>query len=427
MLNILYLFQNKRISLAFLVFQVMLVVILILPNHIYAENITLSRAIKLTLNKNPELKVYQFRDKSLNGEIQTAGLTPGYVLGANIDSLGGSNAENNPANPNFGITLSSVIELGGKRDARVQMVNAKRSKLQVARETTALDLMAEVMRRYIAILAAQERIKVAIQAQGIAQDTLDTVKKRVTSGISPMADMKRAMARLSQEKLSVIKERQQLKYLRSALSMLWGDKTPNFTYVAGNLYQIGPEFTFQDLYDQAINSPDIALFAADRRLREAELQLIETQSTPDVDWTVGLSQYTALDYPVLVAGVSVPLFTTQRNKGAIESATAAGEITTVTKESALLNLHTQLYHAYQNRKQAILTIRALQDEIIPLLKESLKQTRSYYQLGRYSYLELITVSKELISAHQSLIKTATDLLLYNTEIERLTGQSIFIN
>ncbi|MDC0535774.1 TolC family protein, partial [Francisellaceae bacterium] len=382
MLNILYLSWNKRILLAFLVFQVMFIAIITVPYSIYArefnQSITLSNAIELTLNKNPELKVYQFRDKSLNGEVQTAGLNPGYVLGANIDSLGGSNAETNPANPNFGITLSSVIELGGKRDARVQTVNARRSKLQVLRQTTALDLMAEVMRRYIAILAAQERIKVAIQAQGIAQDTLDAVKKRVTSGISPMADMKRAMARLSQAKLSVIKETQQLKYLRSALSILWGDKTPNFTYVAGNLYQLDPEVTFQSLYDQAKNSPDIALFAADSRLREAELQLIETQSTPDVDWTVGLSQYTALDYPVLVAGVSVPLFTNQRNKGAIETAVAAGEITTVTQESALLNLHTQLYHAYQNRKQAVLTIRALQDEIIPLLKESLKQTRSYY-------------------------------------------------
>ena len=120
----------------------------------------------------------------------------------------------------------------------------------------------------------------------------------------------------------------------------------------------------------------------------------------------------------------MPLFSGRRNTGAVSAARAQRNEIYVQKEVALLSMHTQLFRAFHNRKQAILAAKTLQSTIIPALRDALKETQTAYERGRYGYLDYVSARQELLNAQRTLIEAAASALTYGAEIEQLTAEPL---
>ena len=390
----------------------------------FDDKLTLTEAIKRTLEQNPSLKVFALRDAGLAGQLETAQLNPAYELDIGTENFAGTKSFSGIDSAELTVSLSSTIEMGGKRDARAGFYNNSRSVLAAQKQVVSLDLLGEVTRRYIDVLAAQERVVLALEANELAKSTLVVVKKRSKAGSTPEAEVKRAKAAQSQSELTLLSEQQQLAYLKVALAALWGDTRPQFSAVSGDLFRFGKDVDFDLLYAKLEKNPVIQVFVAEERLKDAEVRLAKTESTSDFRWSVGVRQFQENNDTALTAGFSMPLFSSSRNKGAVSSALASRNEVFVQREVALLNMHTQLFRAFNNRQQAIISVLKLQNEIVPALKQALKETRQAYERGRYSYLEYVTARQELLSARRSVIEAASAALTYGADIEQLTAEPL---
>lgn len=388
------------------------------------HRLTLASAIKYSLKQNPSLRVFEFRNIVLMGKKETASLSPAYEVGFETENFSGSDSFDGLDNAELTVSLSSIIEMGDKRTARTRVVNNSLAQLDAQRQVEALELFGEVTRRYVDVLAAQERVTLAEEAVQLAQNTLNEVKKRAKRGAIPEAEVKRAQAAAGQARLTVSSEKQQREYFKLALAALWGERTVSFSTVEGNLYQFGEDVEFQRLYARLKRNPAMHIFATEKRLKEAEVRLAKTQASTDIRWSVGLRQFQETDDTAITAGFSVPLFSSKRSSGSITSAMAARDEVLIRKEAALLKLHTQLFRAYSNRQQAIFTLKNLQSSIIPSLEQALKETQKAYQRGRYSYLDYLTARQELITARRTLIEAGSAALRYGADIEQLTAEPL---
>ncbi len=389
-----------------------------------ATTITLASVVQSALLQNPDLQVYRFKELGLQGLAQTANLTPQYELGAEAENLGGTDDFNGVDSAEFTLALSSVVELGGKREARVEAVNAQRQVFDGERQARALDLLGEVTRRYVEVVATQARLDLAVSSRSLAQDTLQSVRRRTQSGAAPDAELFRARAQLAQTELAVAAAQNQLQVARLSLAVLWGDTEPDFVQVEGDLQNLGAVGNFDALFQRAIANPAIAIFASEQRLREAEFQLAKTQSSKDIGWSVGVRQFQDTDDTALVAGVSIPLNTSRRNAGALQSARAARDEVSVQREAALLQLRASLFDAYQQRKLGIETANSLRADVIPALTRALQQTQAAYESGRYGYQEWVAARQELIAAEYALIAAASAALQSGATIEQLTAEPL---
>ena len=391
----------------------------------YADNaLTLNAAIRRTIEQNPALKVFDLRETALNGQMETATLKPVYELEFEAENFAGSDEMSGFDSAEFTLSLSSVLEMGDKRDARRRIVSSSRSVLDAQRQVESLELLGDVNRRYVDIRAAQELVALAEEVNELADDTLSVVTKRAEAGATPDAEVKRAKAAAAQAQLTLLSAQQQLKYLKMALAALWGDTLPNFSRVEGDLYYFGTDVEFNTLFAKMANNPAIEVFAAEERLRDAEVRVAKTQSKADISWSVGVRRFQANDDSALVAGFSMPLFSSNRNSGAVSTALAQRNEISVQKEVALLSMHTQLFRAFHNRRQAILAAKELQSAIIPALSDALKETQAAYQRGRYGYLEYVSARQELLNARRTLIESASSALIYGAEIEQLTAEPL---
>ncbi|MDN3640682.1 TolC family protein [Simiduia curdlanivorans] len=386
--------------------------------------VTLTEAVQRSLSQNPSLKVFPYRYAALTGQAEIAQLRPAYELSFEAENIAGTGNFSGVDSGELTIALSSVIEMGDKREARQGVVSYSRSVLDAKLQVASLALLGEVTRRYVEVLAAQEQLALAGEASDLAGESLRIVTKRAAAGATPEAEVRRAQAAAEQAKLALLAQQQRFIYMKVALAALWGSTTPDFDKVEGNLFEFGEDVAFDSLFAKVEKNPVIEIFAAESRLKDAELRLAQTQSRADIRWSLGVRQMQETDDTALVAGFSMPLFSGQRNSGAVTTALAEKNQVFAQREVMLLDLHTQLFRAFHNRKQAIVTVKALGSTIIPALEQALTETQAAYQRGRYGYLDYVSARQELLNARNTQIEAAAAALTFGAEIEQLTAESL---
>lgn len=392
-------------------------------NSIPTSKLSLRDAITATLARNPQLSSFQFRRQALEGELQTAGLKPAMRLGTTVENAVGSGDYKGTKSAEFTLALSSVIELGDKRDARMGVVTERQQALAVEQRIVELDLLAEVTRRFIEVATAQQHLTLQQSTLSLATETTQSIKRRVDAGNTPDAELARAQANQSRMAIELRQAELGFDTAKIKLSALWAVTEPSFTSVNADLLNLGDSPSLNDLLNGLANNPDVQLFASETRLRDAELRLALSQRKADLEWNAGIRRLQASKDSALVVGVSVPLFGGSRAAGEVATAKANRLGVDNERETALLQLRAQLVGLYQERQAAIFEVASLRNDVIPQLKKAVSGTRAAFDKGRYGYLELSTAQHELLEAEAALIDAAANAHLLRAEIERLSGNA----
>ncbi|PIE36907.1 MAG: RND transporter [Gammaproteobacteria bacterium] len=402
-----------------------LALLLLATSSAATDTLNLSTAMAKTLALHPALNVFALRQQSLHAQSQSAQQRPGYRLDIEAENFAGSGAFGGFDNADISLSLSSTLELGGKRAARAASASAGLALLNTQRELQALQLLGELTRRYIDALAAQQRIALAESGVALAETSLAQVQRRARAGAVPKAEIKRAEAALGQAQLSLHSEQNSARNALTSLAALWGEAELDArTQLQGELFLPAQDRPFAQLYQQLQNHPAVAAFTEQRRLKAAALRLQQSERRFDIDWSVGLRRFQGSDDSALLAGISLPLFSQRRGQGAVSAARAELAQVDAEQQAALWQLRAQLQRAYNNRQQAMHTVQQLRQQIIPALQVAVAETRTAYERGRYSYRDYASAIVELVAARRRAIDAAAAALRYRAEIEQMTAQSL---
>ncbi len=392
--------------------------------HAGDKPLTLSEALSRAMAQNPGLQVFDFRLQGLEGRRLTADQNPALEADLEVENFLGSDNLRGVDGAEYTLSLSSIFELGGKRQARVSVVDSRYGRVEAERRAETLDVLGQVTQRFVATLALQEKLQLAAEAVALAEATHEIVTRRADRGAAPQAEVLRARAALTRSRIEQSRLGAAYESRKMALASLWGDTSPDFQMLEGDLFQFGSSDNFDALYQRVSDSPAIQIYASEQRIREAEIQLARSQSESDIRWQVGVRRFEETDDTALTAGFSVPLFSGRRNRGEVQAALAARDEVRFRREDTLLRLHSRLFDAYHLRQQSIEAVEQIRSQMLPDLTEALTQTREAYERGRYSYVEWTAAQRELLSAREALVDAATTALLNQALIEQLTAQPL---
>lgn len=393
---------------------------------VHAENthLTLANALSRTIEKNPGLRVFDYRLRGLEGTRMTADQAPTYEAGLEVGNVFGTGDLQGIDGAEYTLSLSSFLEMGNKRQARTGVVNSRHDLMEAERKAETLEVLGQVTQRYVTTLALQEKLDLAAETLALSEETLNTVTRRAQQGAAPDAEVLRAKTAHAQNRIARSVLQTEYEKRKMALASLWGETQVDFQRLKGDLFQFGTSEHFEKLYQSAKDSPAIQIFASERRMHDAEIQLAQSQAESDIRWQIGVRRLEASDDAGLVAGISIPLFATRRNLGEVQAATAARDEVEYRQQNALLQLHSLLFEAYHTRQQNIDAIEQLRTTVLPDLIKALDLTRQAYERGRYSYVDWIAAQRDLLAARESLVDKAATALLNQTLIEQLTAQSM---
>jgi outer membrane protein, heavy metal efflux system len=386
--------------------------------------ITLRSAIQQGLEKHPELAGFVYELRAEDARITEAQLSPQPEIDFLLEDAGGTGQRSGFDTAQSTLSLSQVIELGGKPAGRTAVAEATRSRVQTEQAARQLDVIAEIGRRFVQTLGQQAQLDLARASLSINERMRDAVGRRVKAAKSPEAELERADASLARARLDLEHAEHQLLSSRRWLAAAIGEKQTTFGNAAGDLLALPEVESFEVLMGKLDKAPDFLRFADESRLRDAELRLAETRRHSDVRASLGVRRYEDQNDHAIVAGLNVPLFSGRRAQPQIDAARAARARVDRQRDVALLKAQAQLFDMYQELAHARLEANTLRDQILPFLTRALEKTEYAYERGRYSYLEWTDAQRELLETRRRLIEAAVEFHTFRLEIERLTGESV---
>ncbi len=383
--------------------------------------LNLARAIALTLSGNPALAVYDYDLRATEARRIRAGYRPNPEAGLEVENLPGSGSRSGADTTETTLQLSQVIELGGKRALRLAEARWSGNLAAWDYETRRLDVLAETTRRFIAVVAAQERLALAGEVTQLAQTELGVVAERVKAARTSVVEQKKAEIAVARAKLDQDRARHDLQTARKSLAASWGSETPAFTEARARFFTPRRTEAFGSLMTRIGTNPDLARLAAETGLRDAQLLLARTRAVPDVRLSAGIRQFADNNEWAGVFGVAVPLPLFDGGQAEVYEALGLQGKTGAIGKAIRVALAAQLFAAHQEQLQSVNELDAMAKEILPAANDVLKETEEGYRLGRFSYLELADARRSLIELRRQNIETA---LIYHTsqaEIDRLIG------
>lgn len=388
--------------------------------------LTLDEAFARVALSHPDLRLFDARGGILEAERARALLRPALRAGIDVENVLGSGEARGFSAAEVTLTLAGVLERGGKLDARRVLAQIRIDALAVQREAQRLDLLADVARRHLAIVAARVQRDIAIADRDQRQRAVDAARRRLQAGASPASVVLTAEAALARSELAIDRADQQQVAARQHLAALWKSRDVDFDVAAVDPLRL-PALAGVDALTASLDrTPELARFVDERRIGEARLRLARSAATPDIDWQVGVRRLQQGSDHALVGSLSLPLGGAARSRPDIGIAEAELAVLDIERESRELALHSTLVEAHGRYRVAQREIDRLRDDVLPRLVRAEQAAERAYRAGATSYLEWSQLQSETVATRRQQVDVAIDAQRAVIEIQRLTGQSFVV-
>jgi outer membrane protein, heavy metal efflux system len=386
--------------------------------------LTLAGAVDRALKTRPELIGFQFTQRVQETRKAEAVLKPQPQIELLVEDALGTGARSGFKSTQSSLILSQVLELRGKRAGREAVVQANSDRLLNENAAQQLDVVAEVARRFVAVLEGQLHYDLATEALRIAEGAQIKVEERVKASRSPPAEAARAGVQLWDTKVLLDEADHELEIARHFLAAAMGEEKVSFGRAVGELMMLPQMESFESLVERLPLTPELLQFASEKRIRDAEIRLAEMQRRPDPRLSLGVRRHEQGNDVALMAGIAVSLFAPRAVQPSIDRARAERDLASSNKVAQRLRLQAQLFSEITQLQHEHDLSRTLRDELLPRLGEALEQATYAYERGRYSYLEWTVAQRELLEGRLRLLESAGRFHVLRIEIERLTGTSL---
>ena len=390
--------------------------------HADASTLTLSEAIDRTLASHPDLKLFTATEIELQSAVDVASQKPAIAAGLEVENLGATGVVSGAKATETTLTLASVLERGGKRDARRAIATVQQGALSLARETKRLDLMAEVARRYVDVARAQAEALLSEDDIAQRKRTVEEATRRFQAGAAPESSRLTAEAGEARAELERAHAQRETEAAFARLALLWNERTPRARTVSADMIALPEVPAFSTLASLIERAPELQRFASESRLREARLQLARAARARDITWQFGVRYLQENGDWAAVGGVLIPLGSTQRAEPQIRAATAERDALEIERQSSELTLYATLAEAHSAYVSAKTEVQQFQTEVLPRLVRAENATQRAYRAGAVSYLEWAQVQNDIIEARQRQLAAADAGQRALIEIQRLTGE-----
>ena len=385
------------------------------------RGLTLPQALQRALAANPRLTAAE-RDIGIAGGLRIqAGVLPNPDVQFELDNALGSGPDKGLRSAETNLQLSQLVELGGKREARVAAGEAGIGAAVWQRRATRLEVLSEAAIAFITIVSSQRRIEIFDEQIASFDTLMPLLQRRVQEGASSPAETLRAQVAADLFRVERERAKTQLALARRDLAILMGDSSPRFGVAAGRLSNIGDPPAFRSVLQAIEANPQLMRWTAVAAQRNAELLIARLKVIQDPRISVGWRHFQDTNDNAVRLSVSVPLPVFDQNTGNIIAAQETLAKTDAERATNKLALTSIVGRAYDTLTGALAEIKLLRSSIIPNSRNAAETIQSGYLQGRFTLLELLDVKGSVLQAQLREQEALQNFHVAIATIEGLVG------
>ncbi|HPF70024.1 MAG TPA: TolC family protein [Candidatus Krumholzibacteria bacterium] len=357
------------------------------------DDLTFERVWTLVSEHSPRLAAAGFGLDASAAESRQAGRGPNPELAVTVENFGGSGEAAGFGTAEATVAVAQVLELGGKRAHRAE-------EARLAHELAGWDALdarwqarAAARAAFARAWAAQEAMSLADEVIATARDDSAAVHRRVLAGAATPVDLARARVAVASAGLDRRRRDAELAAARAALAATWGDRTPRFGRVVGDLAEVAAPPSRTDLEDRLADAPRLQRGAAAAARQQAAVAAAVALGTPDLTASAG---YRRLGLQgdgdhAFVVGLSLPLPVRDTNRDGAAAARARLALLDAERRADQADAAAELDAALAELGEAFDEIATLREAILPAAAEAMGEARRAYDQGLFGLTDVAAV------------------------------------
>src|SRR5450830_84485 len=382
-----------------------------------AVALTLSKAIELALDNNPELSASRHELSAIDATVLQAGARPNPELSAVMEDTRKSSRTTT-------WQIDQAIELGGKRGARIDAAERSRDSARLELAIRRIDVRIAATSAFFSVLTMQERQRLALESADLARNAADATARRVSAGkISPVEETKARVAAAS-ARLELSQADGELDLARRRLASLWGNAQPRFTLAEGAAGQLPPLPAISDIAERSADAPQLRLARIEVERRQALSKIESSKRIPDATLSLGRKRDEEAGRSMWVVGVSMPLPFLDSNRGNLEEALRRTDKARDELAAAETRVRIDIAQAYEKLRNAHEEITVLRSDILPGAQSAYAAAGKGFELGKFSFLDVLDAQRTLFQARSQYLRALSDAHLASANLERLLGSAV---
>jgi cobalt-zinc-cadmium efflux system outer membrane protein len=387
----------------------------------YSQPLTLEDALQRMLAANQQLQAQHHALLAVEAEGQQFSLRPNPELALEFEEFAGSGDYAGGAALQSTLSLSQVVELGGKRACRQQL--AEQQHLVAAQQlaVTRSDLISTTKQRFVAVLVAQKQLRLAQNQFDQATAVLAIVNAGVAAGKKAPIEALRFKSLATQAQIRYQAAINTLDNSRLVLASSWHSAVADFAEVVGNLRLLPSLPTIEQIEQQLGSAPLVVLSQQQRQLAQSELVLQRAKRINNITVELGLKSDRSNGDTALLAGFSMPLAVFDRNQGAIAAARSRLSQTEAQGSAIRLHQRQQVLTTYHSATLIRQQIEELTSDLIPTAQAVYEALSYGYSQGKFGVIEVLDAQGRLFDSEDRYIEALTRYHQQFNELGRLLG------
>lgn len=375
---------------------------------------TLDSFEQLAMSSNPTLSELQARVDAANGRWLQVGLYPNPEIAYSGQEVGNDGkAGQQGAYVQQEFVTANKLELN--RNAASWDVKRVEQELAAQR----LRVLTDVRAGFYSLRVAQERVKIAEELHGIAQQAVEKAKELVKvqepETVLTQAEIEAELALVLLENSRV----QQAAQWKSLVSVVGQPDLPQQD-VTCELDVAAPQIVWDETLDRIRReSPELAAAAAEVEQTRWAVQRASVQATPNVTWQVGTYYDYGTQQGIASLQMSLPIPIYDRNQGGIAEAHANAIAAERAVDRVELSLQQRLAAVYQQYEQARQQASRYDGTILKKAKRNLDLNRQSFDAGESAYLGVLTAQRSYFQARLAWLNALEQLWSATVQIEGL--------
>ncbi|HEV8051205.1 MAG TPA: TolC family protein [Parachlamydiaceae bacterium] len=386
-----------------------------LPSH------TLSDALALTVLNNPQLNAFNYDLRANDAMILQAGIRPNPALDVETENIG------TPIFMQTTFMLSQLIELGGKRSARLKFARTDRDRTFLDYEVKKRQLFVDTTLLYIDVLINQQKIVFLEDNLQVLQKFSSVVEKRVQAGKASVIEEANFSVLLTTAYIDLKNAQNEFKNAKIKLAAQWGETNIEQFSAIGNLEWLPTVIPLEQIGCMIHHHPQIMRSNIEGNFREARIAVEKSKAYPDINLRGGPRYLNEVKQWVWVIGFYIPLPFNDRNQGRIWEANVNWEKIERETEAIWVKLLTDLNTSYATMQTLSSELDLLRNTILPAAQKAYDFSYKGYESARYNYLELLETERLYRSSKIRYLIALGDYHKALAVLEGLTGSKEIFN
>ena len=316
----------------------------------------------------------------------------------------------------FGI--SQQFETGGQRGARLAGAQARVERVRAESDHAARLAMFDAASAFLSGVAANERLRLAEEAETVSRDLLNATERRYAVGDVAGIDVNLARIDAARTAADLVSARADLTAalgtLRAILRLPAGEPIElRGTLDASPLPALA---ILETLIDQR---PEFAALAAEARAADAQAQLGRAATRPDLGFRVGYQREEA--DTIVLGGLTVTLPAFQRGRGALAAGLAQANRVRLEEQTLREFARAELRAAYEVYTQRAALADAFAQSAAPNAADNETLGRRSYDAGEMNLMDFLLIRRDALDTRGMVIDRRLDAARSRLEVDFIAG------